>query len=145
MNSWFLIGAMESLGAQLLIFGTAVYEAGMAYGLRGRANKTIDEISRLLSTRASMLTGFVFGTLGLIGTAWVSLDWFIDRGPFNLTILLILLSYCMLIGYQIVSAGIFLSALKGLNRINIDAVKKEKKGFRIPKLAKIYGLNHVKR
>jgi len=120
MNSLFLIGAVETLGAQLLVFGTAVYEAGMAYGLRGQANKRIDKISQLLSTRPSMLTGVAMAATGVFGLLWESIGWLLGIGTFEKTGFMIFLSYLLLIGIQIVSAGIFLSALKGLNRIILE-------------------------
>lgn len=120
MNSLFVIGAIESLGAQLLIFGTAVYEAGMAYGLRGQANKRIDTISHLLSTRPSMLTGVAMAATGVFGLLWEWVGWLLGIGSFEQTGFMIFLSYLLLIGIQIVSAGIFLSALKGLNRIILE-------------------------
>jgi hypothetical protein len=134
MNSLFLIGVIESLGAQLLIFGTAVYEAGMAYGLRGQANKSLDKISKLLSTRASMLTGFFIGMAGIVGVGLISVYWLIHRGPFLWTALLVFWSFCMLIGFQTASAGIFLSALKGLNRFNFEEVRKEGKEKDVTKI-----------
>jgi glycosyltransferase involved in cell wall biosynthesis len=127
MNSLFLIGAVESLGTQLLIFGTAVYEAGMAYGLRGQANKSLEKISKLLSTRASMLIGSLIGVASLVGVALLSIYWLIRPGPFLWTALLVFLSFWMLIGFQVASAGIFLSALKGLNRVTIETSKIEEK------------------
>lgn len=123
MNSLFVIGAIESLGAQLLIFGTAIYEAGMAYGLRGQANKRIDKISHLLATRPSMLTGVAMAATGVFGLLWVSVGWLLDLGAFQKTGFMIFISYLLLIGIQIVSAGIFLSALKGLNRISLEPEK----------------------
>lgn len=114
MNGIYLFGALQSIGVQLIIFGTAVYAASMAYGLRGRANRILDKISDILSTRISMLFGSIFGVIGLIGTLWMSIDWYIHRGPFFFNSLQVIMSGLMVFGIQLVSAGVFLSALKGL-------------------------------
>ncbi len=118
MNGTFLFGAIVSIGVQFIIFGTAVYAASMAYGLRGRANKTLDIISQILSTRISMLTGSIIGIAGFIVTGWLSVNWFVHKGPFTSTTLLVIMTSFMIFGTQVVSAGVFLSALKGLRKDN---------------------------
>jgi hypothetical protein len=116
-NGTFLFGVMGSLGAQLVIFGLAVYAAGMAYGLRGRANKTLDRASQYLCTHASMVTGLVLGSVGLAGIVWVALDWMVHSGgPLVGTGALVLWSLATMLGFQLLSSAIFLSALKGLRR-----------------------------
>ena len=116
-NGTYLLGVVGSLGAQLSVFGIAVYAAGMTYGLRGRANPALDRASEFLSTRTAMLAGLLLGSVGLIGVASLGFNWLArGHGMFTSTAALVVLSVCMLFGYQLLSSAVFLSALKGLRR-----------------------------
>ena len=111
----FVLGVIGTLGIQLIVFGLAVYEAGMAYGLRGRANRVLDGVSQTLRRQVFMIVGLVMGALGSFGLVWAALDMVLPvpdvmREP----AMLILLSMSLLFGFQLLSSTAFLSALRAL-------------------------------
>lgn len=111
-----VLGFIGTLGAQLVIFGLAVYAAGMAYGLRGRANDILDRVNHALLKRSFMLLSLFLIGVGGVGLIWLSLDWVIsNRGPFENTAMLVLMSLALMIGFQLLSSIGFMSALKRLH------------------------------
>jgi hypothetical protein len=109
------LGIIGTIGTQLIIFGLAVYSAGMAYGLRGRANQKLDWISKSFRTRVSRLFGI--GMLAAGGASFfgqVLMQWLSGEATSMNSTLIVLSSLLMLVGMQVLSATAFLSALNGL-------------------------------
>jgi hypothetical protein len=124
VNGTFLLGVIGSLGAQLIIFGLAVYAGGMAFGLRGRSNRTLDKVCQVLAKQSTMLAGLALGVLGAGGLTWLALDWITHgRGVFDSTAILVAMSMSMMLGFHLVSSSIFLTALKKLRPTAPDRTK----------------------
>lgn len=114
-NGTFVLGVIGALGAQLIVFGVAVYAAGMAYGLRGRANRSLDRATCCLSSHLAMLTGLGLGVVGAVGLLGLVADWILrGGGPFSDTAWLVLFSLCLLFGLQLLSSSAFLCIFKRL-------------------------------
>lgn len=115
LSGLFLLSTMLLGGIQLIIFGLAVYEAGMAYGLRGRAHPLLDHISQSLRKRFFMVAGFALGIIGSIGMILQMIDVVIGISlPVAEPVLLLVTALSLLSGFQILSSSAFLSALRGL-------------------------------
>ncbi len=105
-------------GIQLIIFGLAVYEAGMAYGLRGRAHPVLDSLSQSLRRHNVMVAGLVLIVVGSMGFVWEIGNLLLSIPlPLNNPIMLTLISLSLLTGIQLLSSFAFLSALRGV-RVN---------------------------
>jgi hypothetical protein len=123
-QSSFALGIVGTIGAQLIIFGLAVYSAGMAYGLRGRANQNLDTLARFFRARWTRLAGFIMLVTGSAIFIGLTLVRILNGGvsPFSPAVT-VLSSFFMLIGMQILSATAFLSALNAL-QLHMNEIKK---------------------
>jgi dolichol-phosphate hexosyltransferase len=123
-QSSFALGIVGTIGAQLIIFGLAVYSAGMAYGLRGRANQNLDTLARFFRARWTRLAGFIMLVTGSAIFIGLTLVRILNGGvsPFSPAVT-VLSSFFMLIGMQILSATAFLSALNAL-QLHMNKIKK---------------------
>jgi glycosyltransferase involved in cell wall biosynthesis len=110
INGAFILGISGVLGAQFVIFGLAVYAAGIAHGLRGRTNRILDRISESLRNPSFIFLGFTMGCIGCLGLVWLAYT----PGSFENPAAVMLLSLSLLFGFQLLSSIAFLSALKGL-------------------------------
>ena len=109
------LGVIAALGAQLMFFGLAVYEAAMAHGLCGRASPLLDRISEALVGPRVRLVGFLVGSVGFVGLIWAAgLRLANGHDPFASPAPLVFMSLCLLFGFQLLSASAFLSAFRGL-------------------------------
>jgi glycosyltransferase involved in cell wall biosynthesis len=127
-QSSFTLGIIGTIGAQLIIFGLAVYSAGMAYGLRGRANQTLDWIANTFRTRVSRVFGIGMMTTGVVAFfGQVLVNWMGGEASSLNSTTMVLSSLLMLIGMQVLSATAFLSALNGLqsNMYKIKRAREE--------------------
>lgn len=114
-NSLFLLSVLLLGGIQLVFFGLAIYEAGMAYGLRGRAHPLLDRMSKHLRGRGFMITGFVLSLLGFTGLMWEVMNWLFGLPMlFSNPVMSTLVSLSLMFAVQILSSSAFLSALRGL-------------------------------
>jgi glycosyltransferase involved in cell wall biosynthesis len=110
-----ILGIIGTIGSQLMIFGLAVYSAGMAYGLRGRASPLLDQISQSFRTRYTQFFG-----LGMLATGLIAffgpllMSWMKGDASYFDPVLMVFSSFLMLLGIQALSAIAFLSALNGL-------------------------------
>lgn len=111
----YLTAGLANLGAQVIILGLAVYAAGMAYGLRGRANKTLDRLSNLFYDRRLLLFGFVLSAAGLAGLFWFLLTSMREGLPsLQEPQTLVIHSINLILGLQTLISIAFFSALRGL-------------------------------
>ena len=116
-NGTFLLGMIGLLGAQLAVFGLAVYTAGMAFGLRGRANRLLDRACQMMAKRTTMLTGLAMGSLGFAAVTGLALDWLWEGRPdFDATVRLVAMSLSMLLGIQLFSSSVFFASLLRLQK-----------------------------
>ena len=124
----FISGGLTNLGAQIVIFGLAVYSAGLAYGLRGRANGLLDRLAALFYDRRLMISGMVLGLAGFSGLIWnIITSWLTGAPILNNTAFVVTGATSMVIGMQILISMAFFSALKGLEH-NLTSINGANEG-----------------
>ena len=111
----YISGGFANLGVQIVILGLAVYIAGVAYGLRGRANNVLDLLAGLFYKRGLMVAGVFSGAAGFTGLVWDFLRSWISGAPlFSNIPIMVLMATLMVLGVQILISMAFFSALRGL-------------------------------
>ncbi len=125
-NSAFVLGMFAAFGMQIMVFGLAVYEAGVIFGLLGRTSPLVETVRKIFSAKFFFFCGLGMSIAGVTLTTWISTNWFAGGfGPFDSTVPLVCSALLMIIGFQLVSSTAFLTALKqfkNIYQINSKAV-----------------------
>ncbi len=118
-NATFLFGFLAVLGFQIIILGLAVYEVGRIFGINGHRSAALEFIRTKLRVRKVVLGAFLSSVIGLLIIIILSFNWWgSGYGEFNHTFILVLGSLLTVVGLQIASAAVFLSALRKLQQVS---------------------------